>query len=507
MQNGLMVLHGNRLETLTELVADWLQREPLSPLETETFLVQSNGMAQWLKLQLADALGISAGFQFQMPARFLWSAYRTVLGETQVPRTSPFDKSRLLWRLYRLLPTLLHNEHFGPLRHFLADDVDGRKSHQLAERLADLFDAYQVYRADWLADWESGNDRLRKAQDRDAFDDFPTNQLWQAHLWRALLADMDDSKQGLSRSAIHRDFMAALTQQQGTPPPGLPRRLIIFGISALPQQALEALAALSRHCQILMLVQNPCQHYWADIVEDKQLLRRQLDNRKRHLTALPENRVNPLLAAWGKQGRDFIGLLYDHDDPDSYRSAFQNQIDLFENREPHTLLQHLQQDILDLEPLPAPDQRPSLEVDSSLHFRIGHSAQREVEILQDELLDRFSNDPSLQPRDVIVMVPDIEAYAPHIDAVFGRLERDDPRYLPYTLSDRSAGAASPLAQAVESLLHLPQWRFTATDILDLLDVPAVRERFGIDEGDLPQLARWIDQARIRWGLNSQQRNT
>ena len=139
MQNGLMVLHGNRLETLTELVADWLQREPLSPLETETFLVQSNGMAQWLKLQLADALGISAGFQFQMPARFLWSAYRTVLGETQVPRTSPFDKSRLLWRLYRLLPTLLHNEHFGPLRHFLADDVDGRKRHQLAERLADLF--------------------------------------------------------------------------------------------------------------------------------------------------------------------------------------------------------------------------------------------------------------------------------------------------------------------------------------------------------------------------------
>ncbi|MEQ3778284.1 MAG: exodeoxyribonuclease V subunit gamma [Alcanivorax sp.] len=509
MQNGLMVLHGNRLETLTELVADWLQREPLSPLETETFLVQSNGMAQWLKLQLADALGISAGFQFQMPARFLWSAYRTVLGEAQVPRTSPFDKSRLLWRLYRLLPTLLNNEHFGPLRHFLADDVDGRKRHQLAERLADLFDAYQVYRADWLADWESGNDRLRKAQDRDAFDDFPTSQLWQADLWRALLADMDDSKQGLSRSAIHRDFMAALTlqQEQGTTAPGLPRRLIIFGISALPQQALEALAALSQHCQILMLVQNPCQHYWADIVEDKQLLRRQLDNRKRHLTALPENRVNPLLAAWGKQGRDFIGLLYDHDDPDSYRSAFQNQIDLFENREPHTLLQHLQQDILDLEPLPAPDQRPSLEVDSSLHFRIGHSAQREVEILQDELLDRFSNDPSLQPRDVIVMVPDIEAYAPHIDAVFGRLERDDPRYLPYTLSDRSAGAASPLAQAVESLLHLPQWRFTATDILDLLDVPAVRERFGIDEGDLPQLARWIDQARIRWGLNSQQRQT
>ena len=89
MHNGFMVLHGNRLETLTELVADWLRQHPLAPLDEEIFLVQSNGMAQWLKLQLAGALGISAGFQFQMPARFLWSAYRTALGEDRVPRTSP----------------------------------------------------------------------------------------------------------------------------------------------------------------------------------------------------------------------------------------------------------------------------------------------------------------------------------------------------------------------------------------------------------------------------------
>ncbi|MCK0153134.1 exodeoxyribonuclease V subunit gamma [Alcanivorax sp. S6407] len=505
MQNGLMVLHSNRLETLTEVVTDWLQRQPLAPLETETFLVQSNGMAQWLKLQLADALGISAGLRFQMPARFLWGAYRTVLGQDKVPLTSPFDKSRLLWRLYRLLPTLLDDDHFGPLRHFLADDQDCRKRHQLAERLADLYDAYQMYRADWLGDWEAGNDQLRKAHDRNAFDDFPDSQRWQAHLWRALLADMDNDQQGLSRSAIHEDFVAALKHADA--PRGLPRRLIIFGISALPQQALEALAALSQHCQILMLVQNPCQHYWADIVEDRHLLRRQLDERKRHLTLLPENRVNPLLAAWGKQGRDFIGLLYDHDDPDSYRSTFHNQIDLFETQEPGSLLQQLQQDILDLAPQPAADQRPPLQADDSLHFAIAHSAQREVEILQDALLKRFASDPALQPRDVIVMVPDIEAYAPYIDAVFGRLERDDPRYLPYTLSDRSAGAASPMAQAMESLLHLPQWRFTASDILDLLDVPAVRQRFGIEESDLPQLASWIDQARIRWGLNSAQRHT
>ena len=94
MQNGFMVLHSNRLEALTELLVGWLQQQPPAPLEQETVLVQSNGMAQWLKLKLAepDALGISAAFSFQMPARFLWSVYRGVLGEDQVPRTSPLDK-------------------------------------------------------------------------------------------------------------------------------------------------------------------------------------------------------------------------------------------------------------------------------------------------------------------------------------------------------------------------------------------------------------------------------
>jgi len=505
MQNGFMVLHSNRLEALTELVVDWLKQHPLAPLDQETVLVQSNGMAQWLKLKLAEpeALGISAGFSFQMPARFLWSAYRQVLGEQRVPRTSPFDKSRLLWRLYRLLPALLDRPDFEPLRHFLDDDEDGRKRHQLAERLADLFDAYQVYRADWLADWEHGVDRLRRAPDRAGGHALPAGQQWQPALWRALLEDLPEDQRHLSRAAIHDAFVERLGH---TPPPGLPARILVFGISALPQQALEALAALSRHAQVLMLVQNPCKHYWADIVEDRHLLRAQLDSRRRHLDVPPDNPVHPLLAAWGKQGRDFIGLLYGHDNPDDYQGAFQNQIDVFLDRDgPLTLLQQLQQDVLELAPPPERDQRPTADADGSLTFAIAHGPQREMETLQDALLQRFADDPALRPRDVIVMVPDIETYAPHIDAVFGRLERHDPRYLPYTLSDRSAGAASPLAGAVETLLHLPQWRFTAADILDLLDVPALRQRFGIAESALPQLARWIEQANIRWGLHEHQR--
>ncbi|WP_142995663.1 exodeoxyribonuclease V subunit gamma, partial [Zobellella denitrificans] len=159
---GLMVVHGNQLEALRELAVTWMRRYPLAPLENEVILVQSNGIAQWLKLALAEhrSGGIAAAVQVELPARFLWTSYRAVLGSDSIPRQSPLDKAPLTWRLMRLLPGLLAEAVFAPLHRFLQDDADYRKRYQLAERLADLFDQYQVYRADWLAAWAEGRDEI-----------------------------------------------------------------------------------------------------------------------------------------------------------------------------------------------------------------------------------------------------------------------------------------------------------------------------------------------------------
>ena len=164
LARGLMLVHGNHAEALRELMIAWIRRHPLAPLETETILVQSNGIAQWLKRWLARApdaaddpgCGIAAGLDFSLPSRFLWQVYRAVLGPGAVPEVSPFDKPRLMWRLMRMLPSLVAEPVHAPLARFLADDGDLRKRFQLAERLADLFDQYQVYRADWLAAWAAG---------------------------------------------------------------------------------------------------------------------------------------------------------------------------------------------------------------------------------------------------------------------------------------------------------------------------------------------------------------
>ncbi|UAW98058.1 exodeoxyribonuclease V subunit gamma [Halopseudomonas nanhaiensis] len=521
---GFMIVHGNRLESLRHLVVNWLARNPLSPLENEVMLVQSNGIAQWLKQALAadvstdesGGCGIAAAIDVQLPARFMWQAYRGVLGKESVPETSPLDKQPLTWRLMRLLPALIDAPAFEPLRRFLKDDDDCRKRYQLAVRLADLFDQYQVYRADWLADWSAGRDQLRQA--RDGIRPLEAADLWQPALWRALLADVGEAHLSDSRAGIHPRFVAALGQASQRPD-ALPRRVVVFGISSLPAQYVEALAAMGRHCQILLCVLNPCQHHWGDIIADQDLLRHQYRRQARRPGAplhLDEHTLHqhahPLLAAWGKQGRDYINLLDSHDEQSEYRAAFEpingGRIDLFDEPDTAALLGQLQDDIRDLRPLQETRARwpaVNVEADASIRFHIAHSAQREVEILHDQLLHALDSDRTLRPRDIIVMMPDVDSYAPHVQAVFGQHPPGDPRHIPFSLADQGQRGQEPLLIALEHLLRLPESRLPVSEILDLLDVPAVRERFGLREADLPTLQRWIEGAGIRWGLDETRR--
>lgn len=558
---GFMLIQGNRLEALRGLMVAWMRRHPLHPLENDVVLVQSNGIAQWLKLALAanpeDALtggcGIAAALEVTLPGRFIWQAYRRVLGD--LPESSAFDKAPMGWRLYRLLgdvdglaARLPNPDCLAPLQGFLDGDgdADPRRRHQLALRLADLFDQYQVYRADWLAAWQAGEDVLIRPDGRR--EPLPDAQRWQPALWRSLLGDVAGETGAAagafghaSRAEIHRAFLerakthpdALLDATQDR----LPRRVIVFGISSLPRQSLEVLEAIAPFSQVMLFVHNPSRHYWGDIVEGRELFRREY-RRYAARGACPERsrRVpmdvdetqlhlhgHPLLAAWGKQGRDYIRLLDEHDRREDYEGHFHAasmDIDLFESPlesagespDEATLLQQLQDDILELRPL---HERQSLDAaidprtDRSLEFLIAHGPQREIEILHDQLLDAFeraakTGDP-LHPRDVLVMVPNIDPYAPHIEAVFGRLAPDDSRHIPFHLSDQGQRHRHPLLIGLETLLNLPRSRFAVSELLDLLDLPALRARFGIDEVDLPRLRQWIGGANIRWGLDAPQR--
>lgn len=515
VQPGLLVLHGNRSELLREAVFEWIQRQPLEPLEEEVFLVQSNGVAEWLKMALAQRQGICAASRVELPARFLWRSFRQVLGRAEVPAQSPLDKAALTWRLMALLPECSARAGFEPIAGFLQSG-DAVRRLQLCERLADLYDQYQVYRSDWLGAWSQGRDVLPRLAA--PAEPLPEPQRWQAALWRELLAGLSERERSAIRPQLHARFVAALESGQAPCTP-VARRVVLFGMSHLPLQTLQALAALSNRTQVLLAVPNPCQYHWADIVQGRELIHLQLP-RKRHphrhgrdLAGVSVEdlhvHAHPLLAAWGRQGGDFVRQLDAFDDARAAQQRFAiPKVDLFDDAPGDSLLEQVQANIRDLLPLCEHPPATPGPADRSIVFHIAHSAQREVEILHDQLLALLAQPPggrALRPRDIVVMVPDIETFAASIRAVFGQYPRHDPRFIPFDIADVSDRGNNPLVVAVEWLLRLPQQRCRLTDVRDLLDVPAVAARFGLTAAQLPHLTEWMAGAGVRWGLSGEQR--
>ncbi len=512
LQPGLIAFHGNRAEDLAQVVIGWIQRHPLNPLEEEIILVQSNGMAEWIKMELARTGGVCAATRAELPSRFLWRTYRQILGREAVPGESPLDKVPMIWRLIQLLPTLIFRPDFAPVAGFLKADEPDRML-QLASRLADLFDQYQNYRADWLDAWAQGKDHL--VMNNGSITGLPAEQRWQPQLWRAVLQTLDEQQKLCIRPSLHQRVLARL--DSGEPFAGMiAQRVIVFGMSQIPWVTLQALAALAPYSQIILAIPNPCRFYWGDIMDGRELLqsqrRRQPFREGRDLSSLPLEEMHahahPLLAAWGRQGRDFIRQLDVFDDAEQSRRQFdQARVDLFDESEEDartTLLRQVQNRIRDLTPLPEHDKVPIADDDCSIVFHSAHSKIRELEILHDQLLLALSNG-SLNPRDVIVMVPDIEQMAPFIRAVFGQYRQQDARYIPFDIADMSAKTSSPLIGAIDWLLGLPQQRCRMSELVDLLELPAIAARFGIEQESLPKLTRWMAGAGIRWGLNEAHR--
>ena len=524
---GFMVLHGNRLEDLRDLMTQFLKSQPLGALVPEIMLVQSNGMKHWLEMALADdaAMGICAATRMELPGTFLWQIYRQVLGQDVVPLHMPFDKTSLVWRLFRLLPKLAASDvAYQPLKHYMGEPVDSRKLYQLALQVADVLDGYQSYRADWLSDWAQGEDvlRIHSKSAGEASSVLAEAHRWQAQLWRDIRQDVGPAQAESSRASVHSRFMEALQKQaqdagqRAERPYGLPPRIVVFGISSLPTQTIEALAVLGNFCQVLMLVLNPCQYYWGDARHEHAQLRQSVRRRQQDKPGAAHSMksgefagsTQPLLASWGKQGRDYLQLLSEFDNTALYRHQL-TRVDAFVDplsvQDQPTQLAQLQSLILNLEP--APSKPIELDQsDDSLTLVSTYSPQREVEVLHDHLLALFDADAQLQPREVMVMVPDMALFAPHIQAVFGRFALGQSRHIPYTVADNTS-RQSPVVQALSQLLSLPQTRSSLLEWFSLLEVDAVRKRLDFTESDVEQVLSWLSAAGVRWGVDAQHRQT
>ena len=522
-----IVYYSNQLEKQKEILSSLFKSlPPEDPFQQDIILVQSPGMAQWLQIELAKETGISANLKFPMPASFIWQLYAQNLPATALE--NPFDKDSMTWRLMRLIPTFLEKESFSPLRNYLASSPHSEqyKLYQLSSKIADLFDQYLVYRPEWIFAWEKGEDEQITAQiqkqqpnlNNTLFEQIQGNTKWQGELWRALVVDVkSDAGDATHRAALHNQFLALLADKKA--PKKFPSRIFIFGIPALPTAYLNILQAISSEVDIHLFFNNPCQEYWGDISdlrldylrsrkryqfnkqdENQPLFSEdqlsQLENAQFDVTYQKENLQvgNPLLAAWGKMGRDFLyTLVRDEEHIPTY------PVNAYQEIESNSLLGQLQSQILHLENKPL----NIAKNDRTLTLHSCHSAMREVEVLHDYLLDLFNQDPNLTPKDVVVMVADINQYTPYIQAVFGQKNGDAPQ-IPFSLSDNKLSESDVLVSSYLTLLRLKESNFSAEDVLALLDIPAMRERFNISLADLPLVREWVADSGIRFGLQKNQ---
>lgn len=547
----LNLYQSNRLEALVTLLAAQIKQPATADVfSPETILVHSPGMSQWLKIQIAEQNGIAANIDFPLPSSFIWRLYQHLLPD--VPEQSPFNKDRMTWKLYQLLPKYLEQDEFKSIYDYLAtekpvsyqsisyqdelnrapkpaDYADNLTSHeqrrlfQLAEKVADVFDNYLMYRPHWLEHWQQGNRDL-PAHDQQLGDEIKGQQ-WQAILWQALVEFTAEQQQSpLHRASMHQLLLRRLsnmtTEEFKSALPKPMARLFIFGISTLPTHQLEILNALSAHVDVQILWLNPCSQYWGDILSDKTIAR--LNSKQQQLAQLNVNHKheyfvtgNPLLASWGKVGRDYLDVLTNSD----------IQIhDIFIQDSDTSNLTHLekiQNDILNLQyrgeqsPL-TPEQinsdfgKATLQAkDDSILVHNCHSRTRELEVLKDKLLQWLEQDDTLAPKDILVMVPDVNQYAPFIESVFKSNYQQSKSHnenvsqsIGFTISDRGGLEENPLLNTFIDILVLPSSRFSVSELLDHLEVPALMNTFKLTQPDISLIKQWIEQSQIKWAKDA-----
>lgn len=523
---SLSIFHANRVEVLFEVLAERLAQVPdgMGALEAETVLLENPAMGAWLNLQLAQRHGIAAHIDYQRLSAFFWRVARSVLAG-DIPEQTPLGKDELTWRLLGILgdDSLTARPALAPVKRYLEDGGDGAglsalKQYQLAARVADLFDQYQVFRPRWIVDgWDrgdvAGSARPRRAGWRE-------DEAWQRMLWREVQARAGENGHA-HRARVHRRLCERLAGP-GSLAGELPfRRLFVFGVTALPESDLDVLMGLSRHVDVDLFVFNPSAAYWCDIPTRRQAIREEAAAYRPApaRSSGPPEIGHPLLAAQAEQVRDFLKLVYDQAGAQGEAAGledFEAFVSPDRDRD-GSLLGSIQQDILELrfrgEPAtlamdggtPVPLPVGELEGPPSLHFHSCHGPLREVEVLRDQLLDLFERDPSLKPRDVVVMMPRVAPYAPYIHAVFADTGRAGRPRIDYHIADRTLVEEAPLLEAFDILLELPESRLALSAVLGLLEVPAVQRKFRLGRDGYETVRQWLVDSGVRWGLDAAHR--
>lgn len=485
-------------------------------LQPKTVLVESTGMQHWLNLQLAQHAGIAMNIEFPMPTRFVWQICRDILGHDKVPMQSTYKREVMLWRIERLLNSdaFVAQNFEAQLRDYWASQNTAAAEYKrvsISRLIADTLEQYLMFRPKWLLAWENGESILHETkQNSDTNGDTKKvalkHEAWQRWIWCELAKEEPFHPVRLQLLALQQ-----LENKQDV----LPKEVYFFAINTMAPQTLAFFNEVAKYTQIHFFHLNPCVDYWGDAVSDRAIAKQVHQGKIDAWVA--QKAINPLLRNLGQQGKDLFNLLSQSSHYEI--SAFDTENNAGDNAHSVNLLHTIQLDILQgqvdaeltEENAHAPSSSSTCLHDASIVVNSCHSALREVQVLHNYLLEQFSDDDSISPRDVLVMCPAIENYSPYIEAVFGKsitqLNNAEQQRIPCTIADRNPLDAEPLVAAFMQLLSLPDSRFNVTEFLSFLHLPTVMNKYAIKAAELDLFAYWVKQSNVHWGLNAHHKSS
>ncbi len=451
-------------DALVAALADVLRVPSSDPFAADTVAVPAKGVERWISQRLShhlgaqDGDGVCARVDFPSPAVVLDEALAAVSSE-HATATEAWAPEAATWPLVDVLDALPRAPVFAPLHHYLRGGPSRR--YALAAKVARLFDAYGRDRPELVPYWAG----------------VPADLAWQVGVWHRLRERL-----GPSPAELHEQALARLRRAA----PG--DRLCLYGVSRLTRTRLDVLAALATSREVHLFVHHPGQALW-DRVGGQPASRRADD-------AAGQRVVHPLLGSLSRDVRELQQRLHAAA-PDLLTHVHDGPVrddDLL-----HRLQRDLRTDTL-------PDEKaPVAASDSSVQVHACHGAARQVEVLREVLLGLLKADRTLEPRDVLVMCPDVERYAPLVKAVFDTDSHPGGK-LRVSIADRSPVQTNPLLGLATRLLELAGSRLTGAQLLDLAGLSAVREQLGLSDDDVEQLRAWTVAARVHWGLDGEYRD-
>ena len=507
IDHRLHVVRSPSIPGLADHLAERLHTAPpadaFAPIEVA---VPSRGVERWLTQRLstslgatADEAGVCAGVAFPFIGGVVQRTLAATLDEDRAA-VDPWSPHRLAWPLVELLDELPGTSAFDPLRSHLNDAGvrAARRRFPLARRIADLFDRYALYRPDMTAAWLDGHD-----VDADG-DPLASNLGWQPPLWRQLTETLaTPSPDRRTSQAIERLRRGEVARGED-----LPEAVTVFGVLAMPPRHLELLSAVATVVPVTLYVISPCPAWPTE-------------------GPAPVPR-NPLLRASGVVATEAHTVLAPHLARADHLEVTADVTDHVDDAEGDagsaqaglSALAVLQADVRgDHRRGPGGELQalPWQPADTSVQVHACHGPVRQLEVLREVLLGLLEDDPSLEPRDIVVLTPDIEAYAPIVPAAFPRRntgQRDPggrahdpgaPPDLPVRVADRALSAENAVAKALLTVLELTTARVTASQVLDLLASAPVRARFGLSDSDLEELPGWVLDTGVSWGIDADHR--